>query len=61
MCYAPDGGDLHQAGTISRCQAVTFDSGNDTYFDPTPEAGEWLSEHWNLGSPLNDYVRFGSG
>jgi hypothetical protein len=59
MCYTPDGGDLHQDGTISRCRTVRFDCGNDTYFDPTPEAGEWLSEHWNLASPLNDYIRFG--
>jgi hypothetical protein len=59
MCYAPDGGDLHQAGTISRCAAISFDCGNDTYFDPAPEPGEWLSEHWNLGSPLNSYIRFG--
>jgi hypothetical protein len=60
MCYAPDGGDLHQAGTVARCKTISFDCGNDTYFDPTPEAGEWLSEHWNLGSPLNAYVRFGN-
>ena len=59
MCYAPDGGDLHQTGTISRCAVISFDCGNDTYFDPTPEPGEWLDEHWNLGSPLNSYIRFG--
>jgi hypothetical protein len=59
MCYAPDGGDLHQSGTISRCSTISFDCGNDTYFDPAPEAGEWLAEHWNLGSPLNAYIRFG--
>jgi hypothetical protein len=46
MCYAPDGGDLHQAETISRCATISFDWGNDTYFDPTPEPGEWLEEHW---------------
>jgi hypothetical protein len=59
MCYTPDGGDLHQDGTSSRCRTVSFDCGHDTYFDPTPEAGEWLSEHWNLGSPLNAFIRFG--
>jgi hypothetical protein len=59
MCYTPDGGDLHQAGTISRCRTVSFDCGHDTYFDPTPETGEWLSAHWNLGSPVNAFIRFG--
>jgi hypothetical protein len=61
MCYAPDGGDLHQNGTIRRCATISFDCGNDTYFDPVPEPGEWLEEHWNLGSPLNAFIRFGSG
>jgi hypothetical protein len=58
MCYAPDGGDLHQEGTIARCATVSFDCGGDTYFDPTPEPGEFLADHWNLGSPLNAYIHF---
>jgi hypothetical protein len=59
MCYAPDGGDLHQEGTIARCARISFDCGSDTYFDPTPEPGEYLADHWNLGSRLNAYIHFG--
>ena len=36
-----------------------FDCGYDTYFDAAPEPGEWLSDHWNLGSRLNRYIAFG--
>jgi hypothetical protein len=59
MCYSPDGGNLRQGGTVTRCDGgVQFDCGGDDYFDPKPEAGEWLSSHWNLGSPLNKFMRF---
>lgn len=62
MCYAPDGGDLHQEGTIERCtDKVYFDCGFDTYFDSAPEAGEYLASHWNIGSSLNRFIVFGSG
>lgn len=61
MCYAPDGGNLHQSGTVTRCSdRIHFDCGNDDYFDPAPEAGEYLSNHWNLGSPLNRFITFGA-
>ena len=61
MCYAPDGGDLHQEGTIERCtDKVYFDCGFDTYFDSAPEPGEYLDSHWNIGSPLNRFIVFGS-
>jgi hypothetical protein len=60
MCYSPDGGDLHQEGTIERCvDRVHFDCGNDDYFDASPEPGEYLATHWNLGSPLNRFISFG--
>ena len=59
MCYSPDGGDLHQEGTVERCADRThFDCGYDTYFDSAPEPGEWLQTHWNIGSPLNRFVAF---
>ena len=33
---------------------------DDPLLEPHPaEPGEWLDEHWNLGSPLNSYIRFG--
>lgn len=62
MCYAPDGGDLHQEGTIDRCtDRIHFDCGFDTYFDSAPEPGEYLATHWNIGSSLNRFLAFDSG
>lgn len=61
MCYSPDGGNLHQSGTISRCPDLAFDCGYDTYFDSAPEPGEYLATHWNIGSPLNSFIDFGAG
>ena len=62
LCYSPDGGDRNQAGTVSRCpNRVEFDCGDDDYFDPAPEPGEYLSSHWNLGSALNRFIVFGQG
>lgn len=61
MCYSPDGGDKNQGGTISRCtDRVVFDCGFDSYFDSAPEPGEWLETHWNMGSPLNRFIVFGT-
>jgi hypothetical protein len=62
MCYAPDGGDLNQDGVIVNCaDTARFDCGHDDYFDSAPEPGEYLETHWNLGSPLNRFLTFGSG
>ena len=38
---------------------IHFDCDNDTYFDAAPEPGEWLATHWNIGSRVNRFVRFG--
>lgn len=59
MCYAPDGGDRHQT-MIQGCsgQGLFFDCGYDDYFDAAPEPGEYLLNHWNIGSPLNRMLRF---
>jgi hypothetical protein len=60
LCYSPDGGDLNQGGITYRCDGrVQFDCGFDDYFDSAPEPGEYLAGHWNLGSPLNQFVSFG--
>ena len=60
MCYSPDGGDTHQEGTVTFCPSREFfDCRYDTYFDSAPEAGEWLATHWNLGSTLNRFIKFG--
>jgi hypothetical protein len=60
VCYSPDGGNLHQDGTVTRCtDRIHFDCGADDYFDTAPEPGEYLATHWNLGSPLNRFIAFG--
>jgi hypothetical protein len=62
LCYSPDGGDLHQGGTVQNCAGTPrFDCGFDDYFDSAPEPGEYLASHWNLGSGLNRFVAFGQG
>ncbi len=62
LCYSPDGGDRNQNGIASRCTSrVTFDCGNDDYFDSAPEPAEYLAGHWNIGSALNRFVVFGQG
>ena len=59
MCYA-DGGSRY-TGLIQRCTTeLRFDCGYDDYFDASPEPGEYLAGHWNMGSPLNRFIRFGS-
>lgn len=39
--------------------AFHYDCNNDDYFNPKPEAGNYLATHWNLGSPLNHFFKFG--
>jgi hypothetical protein len=36
-----------------------YDCGFDSYFDASPEPGEWLADHWNIGSRLNRFIVFG--
>jgi hypothetical protein len=36
-----------------------FDCGWDTYFDSSPEAGEYLASSWNIGSSVNRFIHFG--
>ncbi len=51
MCYP---------STSNECPAqMYYDCGFDTYFDAEPEPGEWLDNHWNIGSRVNRYVVFG--
>jgi hypothetical protein len=58
MCYA-DGGSRF-TGLLQRCTVeLEFDCGYDDYFDSAPEAGEYLASHWNMGSTLNRFIKFG--
>jgi hypothetical protein len=61
MCYL-DGGSLRQ-DYPQPCpiapSELHFDCGWNSYFDSAPEPGEYLSTHWNLGSTLNRFIRFG--
>ncbi|MDX6632309.1 MAG: hypothetical protein QOG26_314 [Solirubrobacterales bacterium] len=60
LCYAPDGGSIHQWGTVGSCRDYEhFDCHYDDYFDSAPEAGEWLATHWNLGSSMNQSIVLG--
>ncbi|HEX2084830.1 MAG TPA: hypothetical protein VHF89_04040 [Solirubrobacteraceae bacterium] len=51
MCY-PDGGP--SSAPFERCPIIagdvteTFDCGGDTYFNPSPPAGSYLAERWNV-------------
>lgn len=58
MCYAPDGGTQNQRMVLG-CSELRYDCGFDDYFDAAPEPYEYLSSHWNLGSPLNRFLAFG--
>lgn len=54
MCYTSS-----LAGLILCTDRVHYDCDDDTYFDVDPEDGEWLADHWNIGSRLNGYLAFG--
>ena len=60
MCYSPDGGNLNQDGTVTRCATVMwFDCNNDTYFNAAgPILSTGGSSIWNLGSADNRFVDF---
>lgn len=59
MCYS-DGGPRDR-GIFFRCiDQMHFDCEHDDYFDADPEVSDWLADHWNMGSPLNRFIVFGT-
>jgi hypothetical protein len=61
MCYSPDGGSLHQQGTVlfDQCLARNFfDCNYNDYFNTSPLPGSYLAAHWNIGSRLNRFITF---
>jgi hypothetical protein len=61
LCYV-DGGDKNQ--TTVPCSVEPgiqhYDCAWNTYFDSVPEPGEWLADHWNIGSSVNRFISFGT-
>ena len=60
MCYL-DGGDLRQdypQACDTSPGTVHFDCGWDSYFDACPEADEYLSSNWNIGSGVNRFIQY---
>jgi hypothetical protein len=61
MCYAPDGGNRNQFMTHP-CPSVTlFDCGYDDYFDAALEPGEFLANHWNVGTTGQNFLAIIAG
>ena len=56
MCYDDDG--VPETFPIwNRCVNGTIDCYHDDYFDPLPETGENLANHWNVGGLPNRFLR----
>jgi hypothetical protein len=56
MCY-DDGGPNGASFSELVCADEVFDCNNDDYFDVAPAPGSYLDTRWNLGSPLNRFIR----
>jgi len=54
--YKPE---LEVYGNACNGFGFRYDCGNDDYFNPKPEKGSYLDTHWNLGSPMNKFIKFG--
>jgi len=54
MCYTSN------LLTVFCPEVIQFDCEFNTYFDSAPEPGEWLANHWNIGSRVNRFIAFGT-
>lgn len=55
MCYADGASNSSYDGGVC-ADREWFDCGHDDYFDPFPEAGEYLATRWNVAHPYNPYI-----
>lgn len=58
MCKSDGVGEVF-GNACSGLFPFRFDCNNDDYFNPKPEEGSYLATHWNLGSTLNRFIKFG--
>lgn len=58
MCKSDAQGEVF-GNACSGFYPFRFDCNNDDYFNPKPEPGSYLATHWNLGSTLNRFIKFG--
>ncbi len=58
MCKSDGAGEVF-GNACSGMYPFVFDCNNDDYFNPKPEPGSYLATHWNLGSKLNRFIKFG--
>lgn len=56
MCYADGGSTSNYTATV--CAGEVLDCNNDDYFHPDPPTTNYLFDHWNVGSPLNDFLTY---
>ena len=59
MCRSDNPATVYEDKCKGSMTEMIYDCNNDDYFNPKPEAGSYLATHWNLGSELNHFFKFG--
>ena len=60
MCKSDKSGTVFGDACKDSFLVFHYDCNNDDYFNPRPTPGSYLATHWNLGSPLNRFFKFGT-
>jgi len=57
MCYNDGGprGSLYSGTTCASTPQIAFDCNNDGYFNRCPDAGAYLTDHWNIGNSMDRF------